>query len=621
MSNISSFYFGNPYNPKDLLQKIQSENQEKEDLILKENKLSQIINDSGLKKLFEDSTFSNKAITNFNLSFSSSKTGYEGWTNQDVLRFLNAFFSEKQEHRILKKEEGLEEILSSVVSKIVGQKDASFHSQQVQKLKKGEHYTMLGGWSSYPSGHVMYYRFHKESEDSCVNIYVYNASGTHVIQGGKRENGKIWTKPYLKFQDVPQKNLDTAFFKPLVEYVNGSGFGESSRIYQCFVSFKKNIVQTRSLPEIYISVQRSGNCTVKSMKCLLLDLAYSYYEKDTSKTTRVMKRLFLEMHLKTIAGMAQSLKDNKTSSAIDLLRTRQAAEAYLRFLEKQWERNYVSGEEYADLFATVQKILKIIPKKNEMEDLPCIRKVLFDKEWIRDQCVRRDSSADYWMRQFQGEATVSSSFIGVKTTPSLGQAVAQWTDVEPALQTLQTICNQLKENNEPNLALLQIECTMERLGNLKNNPCSLESSSQALSLLVKIVRVQENCYNLVQNSLQRISPSVQVAMMECYALAYRAALAADQDTQFLEGLMPRTDIFLQTFASYRCMVIESPSLLDRYRSLLNWFQKENKGKKMIFDFEASRSGWTEDDFWNENSSIHESIVYKKYEKKTFKFKN
>ena len=165
---------------------------------------------------------------------------------------------------------------------------AQYIKQQITNLKPLKSYCMAGGYHAIPQGHAMVYRFQKNTpkdhQEVTYDVCVYNAqSGYEAQQGGiEYLDNQYKVKPFWYFKNVPESKLfanidkqsDTFMLQNLIAFnlnVNNEDIG-SENILELFYPIKDYLVAPERLPELYLSTQRSGSCSFKSIHCVLLEL-------------------------------------------------------------------------------------------------------------------------------------------------------------------------------------------------------------------------------------------------------------------------------------------------------------------------------------------------------------
>lgn len=194
-------------------------------------------------------------------------------------------------------------------------------AEAIYRLPPGARYLMPGGWAGEP-GHAMYYEFIK-LESGAYDVYLYNAgagSESHAKEHGLHET-KV--APFTYYKAVPPNKLfltgkkgegpiSSALFEGLL-LLQAKPIHEPTTIFnydsveRCFVYLSP----LKSLPDdraalFFISGQRSGSCTVKSLNALLYsDLRRRYGHVEG---TALYKELIYYSKLLSLSGEYERVK-------------------------------------------------------------------------------------------------------------------------------------------------------------------------------------------------------------------------------------------------------------------------------------------------------------------------
>lgn len=328
---------------------------------------------ANLIALFEKEINPIKALALINLSYSSSNTGYEGWSMTEAAKLYSAIFD------VIRSKGGVfcQDISPDVCASVDQLKnDLGLNVNKIKSiaceimggiinLKIGESYCMEGGWFNIPSGHTMIYRF-KRTSKSQFDIYIYDAqNGSENQKGGKKEIRRNRSHPYIKLEGVTQKEMffgevagqGTLFLENLL-YLNVPISNQkkysSSDVLACFSHIMHHFVTTKSVPSLFISTQRSGNCVVKSMNCLTLDLI-----GDPNQ----YKKTSLDLRLLTIAATYLAFKKatkNPVERDTRVFQLKEACSNFLRILNANFKRPdlAIDSDAYTIACATVFNILQ-----------------------------------------------------------------------------------------------------------------------------------------------------------------------------------------------------------------------------------------------------------------------
>ena len=247
-------------------------------------------------------------------------------------------------------------------------------------LRPGESYCLSGGWAGKPSGHAMVYRFERNPAGS-FNVYVYNAWDPEV-EGGRREEGVLQSRPAFVFENVTSEDLfftserpglapppapNSAMIQRLLELKAEPQPGAKKRgiedVLNCFCRIKPKLVSGSRFRDLFLRAQRAGNCAIKSVNCLLLDLL-------GNKTA--YKKLILDERLLGLLVYRQRFcqppfNRRDADGRLDVrtyLRQfallRRSARNFLTILEKNYKKGVITEAErpqYEQAFATVKGII------------------------------------------------------------------------------------------------------------------------------------------------------------------------------------------------------------------------------------------------------------------------
>jgi hypothetical protein len=641
-----------------LRETIREELKQNEEYLKQKSLLSKIgIQDDldSLFKLFQTDEFNpSKALAVTNLSFSVRNTGYQGWSLSSTAKLYSTILKlEEKNHTVfanhIPKEK--KQFMSAILRNLsqleqTNMKNIEFgsrehlqeakrHMQHIQKLLKGESYCMDGGWLENFSGHAMIYRFERIS-DQTFNIYIYNAQ-TELQNGGKEEERRKKCHPYVLFKDVtweelffsnPNQESDLALFKHLV----GLNINEqikkkmtSENVWACFHHIAHRRVATSHLPHLFISIQQSGNCVIKTTNCMLLDEIYSGQSVNKLDEAERFahasyKKLSLDIRLFTIIAYYQIFKENYVNDPlkcdISLVQLREAGRNFLRVLDANFNRPYmnIGKEEYATACATIQDMLQ---KLNETEKQlasqlrPALSLNLIEAEEV-DKLKKRLTGMHEIAQTLKVNQLQPSLTNRVTIDLHLGEKI-DWHQLPSVINILIKKTEAFEketENDQVRQALfLQIETTLRNLSHLKNTPCSL-SQPEAYMLLSGLVSLQDKYNQNVFACCQEGHPSVKNTAMEFLALAYSLAVAADQHSGILQNYGLYTQFFDESTAASPLFAIQDPILLDQRNALQSFFAKHHSCKAVIFDFNTFRFQRNTATFFK--SSLSERLLYGDY---------
>jgi hypothetical protein len=588
-------------NRKQVLENLQKTLKENEQQLAQHSILNCYVNQdtqlNQLVKLFSsESSLAQKALVLSNLSFSASGTGYEGGNLSSlasiyaiICKFIekgHGVFSKEIPENVLK---SLNELTQSSSDDL---KQAALNSmKKVQSLEIGKSYCMKGGWHGSPiSRHAMIYRFQKTSQNT-FNIYVYNAQiGSELQQGGREIEGKLQTFPYFFFKDVTCREL---FFSntcqsgnPIVfENLHSLLFSEyapyqcsTQRILKFFAHFAHRFAPADKKNSLFIRVQRSGNCSIKAINCLLLDLLGS---------TDQYKPVSLDLRLCILIASFHFFKNNTPTDRTFLFQLKEAAANFLRILDTNFQRIHspISEEAYMKGSATASHILQEIHQIEEtIAKLPK-ENLSLTPSFIQSEELEKIQQRNKNVKDIEESLKLQPSvptIINCKCQCNLGKN-ASWKDLPDILKDLEVLIKSFTEANRKEDLVFQVDIALRNLSHLKKTIPSF-SREESLQLQKALNQIQF-AYNQALFARNKLACAESLnTSMEFLALTHSAALAADSEYGILKQFAISTQYFFEFPRNDRLFTTSSPAALQQRFELEKFFSSNLKSQ--LFNFES-----------------------------------
>lgn len=541
-----------------------------------------------------------KALVMTSMSYSAQGTGYEGWNLHSVANLYSTVVESIKEEKALfsQKDVASGEIKTNLKhlqesSQTIGDVDqkAGFIAEAIDRLKAGESYTMEGGWTDVPHGHAMIYRFERQANKT-LNIYIYNAQqGSEKTQGGREFQWRKRTFPYTCFANVPQgefffcmkgeeKNL--SILKNLLLLQEAGKIESKDKmmvIFDSFAHLKGRLIPPDHQSELFISIQRSGNCAVKSTNCLLLDLV-----KDYGK----YKKLSLDMRLNTIISVYHHFKKKDSSKDFEneerdtqLFQLKEAVANFIRILDSNFKKEKVgiTEEQYIQAMATMQEIQQDLNKvESDIGQLvgPKVSILAeYDEAREGDIAKERTEFAEQLPSILQTQM-IDKTQSFTPLLPNFGKEIT-WETFSHHLQQLVDRVNALKKENRTQDLIFQIEAAFKNLSHLKESRSLSLGKKKAKQLQEQLIQLQTLYNTQVFLNGDLASPAFQNTGMEFLALSYCLALTIDREKNFnvLKNYGLATDYFFNSARKDRLFAIQDPELLEQRKSLEIFFKKHS----------------------------------------------
>lgn len=565
-----------------------------------------------------------------NLGFSAKETGYEGGDICFTAALYVHFFS-----LINKLNENDQALFSKVIPvnvinsfrqlqgsefKNYDPKNAIRVMNSVRELKPLESFTMAGGWAGTP-GHAMIYRFYR-ARDNSFWIYIYNAqNGAEFINGGKEESCRKRIHPYTVYQKITHQELffsephqegKPILFENLLKFLD-LNFAppncDVTTILACFCHIPhRHIPGDKLVRELFISVQRSGNCPVKSSNCLLLDLlGLKKNYKHCSLDLKFFTLVACFYRLKIGHENGQLLEDHQ------LFQQKEAAENFLRILDVNFKRGEIEEKPYTIACATVSDLLirlDAINKDSFKKSTLLFSENTFDR--TRAQILIEDRKKGLVELSKALKINTSSSKIGksIPIKPEFGANVT-WADFKILSIELLEVVKPLQDAGRELDLVLQVEAAMRNVAHLKNQEIPINDRNEILEM----ERNLHDVFTLYKKAVFKIdevgSASSQNTGMEFLLLAYCLAVAADKEYRVLKDFGIYTEYFDRFPREDRLFTIECPTLLKQRYELEIFIKKNISKKNLLFNFDTFE--YSRDKFFE--GELPEGVLYRAYTEK------
>ncbi len=561
--------------------------------------LHSILNQSSqVPNLLERCAFAQKALAMFSLGNASNNSKYEGWSNQEATTIfcllLNAvnqqsYFSKGPNARVLtlfncfKTEQAHLRTLVSIENK------AKHVMQKIRDLEIGDSYLLDGGWIAIPSGHRMLYRFERQSADT-FKFYIYNAqSGSENQQGGEVMNWRMRVYPCYQMENIPLEKLffcqshekgNPIILEKLIELNEDTWtMGSVEKI----LSFVNHLLPYRVISKqsnLFISVQRSGNCIVKALNCALLELTQN---KEDYKRVN----LDATFHLLQAFYHKFSQDFSNPTYGAHLFELREATQNYLRkidHLKKTALLKEVSEETYAIVIGTCLDILDNLAQKERAQvdhiEADTGLAALYNKTNQAKTVQKRLQATIIPLTSLKAHRSISLPRLDV----SLGQK-ATWQTFKDTIYALDQLVQKFNQNHLQE-TVLQIESTFRHLAHLKNSPINLSQLSEyELALLQStLVQLQERYIQSAQSLKTASSSAVINTVFELLAFNFLIALELDTPHHFIKNYGLYTEHLKKLTTLDLFSTFSNENLSEQRQNLIQFFNRY-QGEDPLFNFE------------------------------------
>ena len=449
-----------------------------------------------------------------NMASSASASGFEGWSPLRASTWWSRVIGQIKSGNGLFSRGALpppvtEALLSLVdTARATEDEKALLRSAYVQQqadrfmygilaLRPGQSYCLAGGWAGKPAGHAMVYRFERNRAGS-FNVYVYNAWGPE-LEGGRRIEGMLNSRPCYVFENVTSEDLfftserpglasppppNSAMIQRLLELKAEQPPGAKKRgikdVLNCFCRLKPKLVPGNKFRNLFLRAQRAGNCAVKGVNCLLLDLLG---DKTAYKKLILDERLFGLLVYRQAFCLQQrpplppfARRDgNGRLDVRTYLRQfallRRAARNFLTILEKNYKNGVITPAElpaYEQAFATAKQIIDDLQTseaallKQRRDEGGLVREAIPssmpDRILVAEQARREQGVAALAKVQAPAQPAVSQFTVDA----NLGLN-AQPMSLPRVLATLKTTMTEASKAGYHQAAIAQFELTMGHL--------------------------------------------------------------------------------------------------------------------------------------------------------------
>ncbi len=584
-----------------------------------------------------------RALAQTSLSYSAVNTGYESWQLKSVVKlYSNIFNSIENEDGLFSTPTFISPAIKESINNLTEHfkedrtiEDEAVHiADKIANLAPGESYAMEGGWRGVPSGHAMIYRFGRR-EDGTFDLYIYNAQqGSSSVQGGIESQWRKKSSPYTYFSGItyeelffshPKEEKNLSLFK---NWISLKKIKESEEIkskdkmqvvFDSISHLKHRLALPKRESELFISMQRSGNCSVKTMNCMLLDLTNDH---------SIYKKISLDVRLRTIVAVYTHFKNSycflegkEEKRDTQLFQLKEAISKYMRILDSNFKKESIgiTDDQYMCAFATMMEMQSDL-KDIELElnkSLGPRREINAEFNPENEELVTQKRTEYIEMLPAIMESESSKKIQNYTPLSSdFGKGIS-WSKLSESLNQLNEKINSLKEEDRKQDLIFQMEASLRNFSHLKNNLSIPFSEGEARRLQEQLIELQKT-YNTEVLELGEVSsPAFQNTGMEFLALSYCLALAIDQKKNFsvLKDYGISTDYFFNSARQDRLFSLQDPQLLSQRQSLEAFFLKHKNNAI----FNVTDGKFEEDKFLKGETS--EGRFYQDYIDKSPTIKN
>ncbi len=552
-----------------------------------------------------------------NLAYSLEGTGFEGGNLAAVANVYLALFRALDNIGIFceAKEIPQDVYVALEQLKISALFSAAEIADKIAALEVGKSYVMRGGWYAEPAAHAMIYRFERTGDES-FNIYLYNAqNGVHKLQGGVKKIGRVRVRPCMLFEDVKwselffckkSESINPILFEKLLAVLSRQRHTQNIKsVLDCFFHIQSKLASSENLKRnnLFIAVQPSGNCPVKSTNCMLLDLI---------NDRQIYKKLSLGFRF--VSQLARFFFVTETEHPIEERKVmhfqlKEAASNFLNVLNTNFLRktSSICESDYVKASASMQNILWSLSLPEEVVELPV------GGDYSQETAKKlREMRVSYSKSLAYDASRGAGSQEGVEKTlplnPELGKGCS-WKECPTVITSLRKLVEKLLEATRYQDAVFQVEATLKNLSILKAMPMS-GCTVNELILLQELVLALQSDYNNATYKLDDFSsPATANTAMEFVALNYSLAVAIDQlkNLNVLHKYGIDVRYFLDAARKNLFYCCQDPSLLQQRSELEIFFEQHSCDP--IFGF-GDHFFHNADAFLNEGTV--EGRLYKSY---------
>ncbi len=527
-----------------------------------------------------------RALVLTNLGFSAENTTHEGWRIAEYAKILDETILDTIDEgkNIFFKEPFPEEIRSIISALKIADISPTENKQAIWNLKEGESYVIKGGHTN----HAMIYRFKRE-KDSTYSIHIYNAQrGSDEEQGGEVLEGfKSRAHPYFCYKGVTHQDLffnegindPSSFLTNLHSLKKNTKETTYEDVTTCFQNIThRQVKDTGQLPRLFISTQQSGNCAVKSVNCLLLDLLEEAFPNEGMK---YFKLFSFDNRLIQILNLYKEYERNKNNLSNDqkLRLVFEMKESLQGFLQNLY-RNYKTTEwvDFKTFRVACSTCFDLMERVNG----------------LNEDCIKESKKIEITLKKAKGiernllkpaylgdkEITQASSSSKIATPPPSWGTLEQTIDL---LFDIEVFDNPLEQ-------LLSIETSFREMSSLKAMPSNI-TLEQALRLQTKLIDLQKKYHDSLDakySSGGMASLSEQNTVMEFVAFSYLLATKADK-YEIVGSFSVYSDHFMNLINKNPLNSTADQKIFEQRKSLENFFKTD---KKQICSFDPKVS-WKE----------------------------
>ena len=521
----------------------------------------------------------------------------------------------------------------------------------ILSLAPGKSFCLIGGWIGRPSGHSMVYRFERNLAGS-FNVYLYNAQGDSPgKEGGRRVGGSWESRPCYVFENVTSEELffttelpgqtpplqpppNSVMIRRLLELlVSEPGAGERRSlqdVLNCFCRLRPKLVPGDRMRNLFIRSQRSGNCAVKCINCLLMDLL---------NDRQAYKRQLLDERLLTLLVYRQNLYEKlriwkiapAEPGARELLRKmgilRRSARSFLTLLEKSYHQGAITLADYEQGFATVKDLLDELKVKGTE-----VRAARLGGRYLANEAISPNRPAqvlrDERTRRSEGVAALAN--LPPLTAPAVDQFSINadlgknepWPALGDVVRNLRKIMTDAGKSGSQQGAISQFELTMghlfARLHDEQTPDGKVSFAGLDQGLAPAIQDDLRECLRLYSESVygQNGIPSIRVQNTGMAAMALSYALGCWREAGSGQEALSNFGVYIEHFERLTggYDVVSAPLdcvAVEQRNNLLSLWRKINGQAvhgSMLFNFESQEV--------NEravgNDAVPELLLYNAY---------
>ena len=513
---------------------------------------------------------------------------------------------------------------------------------QILGLPPGSSYCLAGGWAG-TSPHAMVYRFENIGPGR-FNVYVYNAQeDSEQSEGGRRTEGKAQSRPCYVFENVTSEELffttsrgapppNSVLLQKLLALQEDSAVSKKrcvEDVLGLFCRLQSKLVSGSRFRDRYIRTQRAGNCTIKSVNCLLLDLLGD---------AAAYKKLMLDERFLGLLDYWNAfcqppfnrLDDRGQIDVRGYLRhfsmLRRAARNFLTILDKNYRRGVITDlAAYEQAFATINQMLADLQtsEKAVKAARPCVSEALAGSRPVsmqEEQRRGRSVGAESLMRV--PDLPPSRGGLQVHIDAELGKT-EPWSSLGQVIQSLKGNMQNAAGADRGQTVISQFELTMGNIfARLQKSQTADPDGHISFSGLPEAAApaVQEEleaCLQLYMDNVNRqnglASVRVQNAGMEALALSFSLARWQEGNhgplSQFglyighFERLSGRPDM---VYAPQDVAAVEQRNAIIQFWRSINSRTGPDRG---LFNFESQKL----DDGLVRDDKVPEMALYKSYQ--------